>query len=33
MEELLQDIAVAVVAYILFVYIVRKLNDMFERWK
>lgn len=33
MEELLQAIAVTVVGYILFVYIVRKLNDMFERWK
>ncbi len=28
MEELLQDIAVAVVAYILFVYIVRKIDEM-----
>lgn len=30
MEELLQDIAVAVVAYILFVYIVRKIDEMMK---
>ena len=33
MEELLQRTVIAVVAYILFAYIVRKLNDMIEKIK